>query len=162
MTTISPARYRPRSGTSGRCVSCMMSLAATFFRWRNAKMHIISDCWKQFVVSVFRRLHGNKLAGVIPASLGRLTKLVELELQENMLTGTVPLEVLSLVLVGDLTELWVVQFVSRKKLHPLPSSTYNIFSLHAVTLPRTVWPALSNHLNQEVGMHIFVIRTIHV
>ena len=57
------------------------------------------------LVSLCRRIHRNKLAGGIPASLGRLTKLLRLELQENMLTGTVPLEVLSLVLVGDLTEL---------------------------------------------------------
>lgn len=57
------------------------------------------------LVSICRRLHGNKLAGGIPASLGNLTKLQTLELQENMLTGTVPLEVLSLVLVGELTKL---------------------------------------------------------
>ncbi|KAM3354470.1 hypothetical protein ACQJBY_025257 [Aegilops geniculata] len=57
----------------------------------------------------FLRIHRNKLAGGIPASLGRLTKLIRLELQENMLTGAVPPEVLSLVLVGDLTKLNVAE-----------------------------------------------------
>ncbi|XP_044346416.1 leucine-rich repeat protein 1-like [Triticum aestivum] len=83
----------------------------------------------------FLRLHGNKLAGGILASLGRLMKLVELELQENTLTGTVPLEVLSLVLVGDLTELNVVQ---NNLAGTVKSSTQRVATVIQDTLKTTL------------------------
>lgn len=51
------------------------------------------------------KLHRNSLSGSIPASLGNIKSLQFLKLNENMLTGTVPSEVLSLVVVGNLTEL---------------------------------------------------------
>uniref|UniRef100_A0A0E0MFS4 Leucine-rich repeat-containing N-terminal plant-type domain-containing protein n=1 Tax=Oryza punctata TaxID=4537 RepID=A0A0E0MFS4_ORYPU len=50
------------------------------------------------------RLHGNNLTGTIPQSFGNLTNLVR-RLNGNSLTGTLLLEVLSLVLVGNLTEI---------------------------------------------------------
>ncbi|XP_062197746.1 disease resistance protein BAK6-like [Phragmites australis] len=77
----------------------------------------------------FLRLYENNLTGAVPSSLGNLTSLLKLELQknslngsipaslgniktleflrlnENMLSGMVPSEVLSLVVVGNLTEL---------------------------------------------------------
>ncbi|KAL6659859.1 hypothetical protein ACP70R_002688 [Stipagrostis hirtigluma subsp. patula] len=77
----------------------------------------------------FLRLYENNLTGSLPASLGSLTNLQELEIQKNvltgaipsslgniksleilrlnsnMLTGMVPQEILSLVILGNLSEL---------------------------------------------------------
>jgi hypothetical protein len=43
-----------------------------------------------YYVDNCRRLYKNNLTGPIPASLGHLAKLANLELQENALTGSIP------------------------------------------------------------------------
>uniref|UniRef100_K3ZPT6 Leucine-rich repeat-containing N-terminal plant-type domain-containing protein n=3 Tax=Setaria TaxID=4554 RepID=K3ZPT6_SETIT len=50
-------------------------------------------------------LQKNALSGAIPASLGNIKTLQFLRLNGNMLTGKLPQEILSLVAVGNLSEL---------------------------------------------------------
>jgi hypothetical protein len=67
----------------------------------------------------------------------------------------VPLEILSLVLVGDLAELWVhftdhIAFTSF--LSELITFTDTIFYIHSEMLGETIWPAPSAHLHKEVRL----------
>ncbi|KAL6890283.1 hypothetical protein ACP4OV_009046 [Aristida adscensionis] len=50
-------------------------------------------------------LQKNALTGSIPASLGNIKSLEFLRLNSNVLTGTVPQDILSLIVVGNLSEL---------------------------------------------------------
>ena len=82
------------------------------------------------------------------------------KLNENMLTGTVPLEVLSLAIVGNLTELWVIKqfehiIITSAWVHcimVLCSSFIDLHwhknnYLHLEILQGTTWTAQWDHQN---------------
>ncbi|KAF8018373.1 hypothetical protein BT93_H3303 [Corymbia citriodora subsp. variegata] len=63
-------------------------------------------------------LQQNRLSGPIPASLGQLKSLRFMTLDSNKLTGTIPVEVLELVLWGNLRTLNVSDNLFQGRVHP--------------------------------------------
>ena len=75
-------------------------------------------------------LNDNNLAGGLPAELGQLTNLLELILDDNMLTGTIPTEVMSL------TKLYGLRLHGNRLSGPIPSEISNLSQLRALTIHR--------------------------
>lgn len=82
--------------------------------------------WKELVGL---GLHKNRLSGPIPASLGQLKSLRFMTLNSNKLTGTIPVEVLELVLWGDLQTLNVSDNHFKGRVHPADPTGYAVTTI---------------------------------
>lgn len=75
-------------------------------------------------------LNDNKLTGTIPAELGQLTRLENLHLDDNRLTGSIPTELMSL------TKLFGLRLHHNYLTGSIPTEISNLTSLAALTLQR--------------------------
>ena len=91
-------------------------------------------------------LHGNNLAGTIPAGLGNLSNLDYIDLSINLLSGSIPAN------LGNLSKLRYIVFFSNQLTGSIPaglgylSNLQNLF-LHSNQLSENIPPSLGNLSN---------------
>ncbi|XP_022988678.1 probable leucine-rich repeat receptor-like protein kinase At1g35710 [Cucurbita maxima] len=87
-------------------------------------------------------LHGNRLFGTVPPSIGKLHELTKLNLSNNGLEGSIPKE------VGKLVKLTSLSFSQNRLSGSIPTTIRNLRSLSSLNLGRN---HLSGSIPSEIG-----------
>ncbi len=87
-------------------------------------------------------IQSNQLSGSLPSELGNLTELTYLNLQANQLSGTIPME------IGSLSKLTLLNFASNQLSGTIPIEISNLSNLNVLELSAN---QLSGTIPMEIG-----------